>query len=254
MRRGFVFGLVVVGACKLHGTGGGDAGSGGGLITTLATLVSFEGEIEMRSRSASGALGSVGVATVFKIKGPKMRTEMSALGVDYVSITDMAAKKTTTLDNKMHTYTESDLSAKPSTAASKPKSTTKVVATNRHDTVAGYSCDVYEIDDTSKAPGAAAPIEICVASGISMLAFGLSGPFSYFSNASSDDAWSQITSKGFPLRIAMRDASGAPLMTLEATRVEKKSEPDTLFEVPAGYRKMTTPSFLAPPTTTATSP
>jgi len=56
-----------------------------------------------------------------------------------------------------------------------------------------------------------------------------------------DDAWSDVLSHGFPLRVTMRDASGKPLMNLEATRIEKKSIPDSELEVPAGYTKSKSP-------------
>jgi len=243
MRRGLIFvSCCLIASCKLHGSSGADAGSSGGLFSTLATLVSFEGEIEMKTKSGAG---SFGVATVFKIKGSKMRTELSALGTDYVSIMDMEGKKSISLDTKGHTYTETDLSAASAAAKTKPKSTTKVVATNRKDVVAGYTCEIYEIQDLAGAGGP--PVEICVASGISMVAFGLSGPFSYFSKGGNDDAWGAVMSHGFPLRITMRDPKGAPIMTLEATRVEKKTEPDALFEVPAGYTKAPAPGTTLGP-------
>jgi hypothetical protein len=222
----------VVASCKLRGAAASDAGtSGRGVFSALAALVSFEGEIEMRTKGGSGAF--TGFATVFRIKGPKLRSEMSALGTDYVNISDMETKKSLSLDTKRRTYTETDLSASKTSS----RSTTKAVATGRTDRVAGYACDVYEIEDTS-APGTP-PAEICVASGISTVAFGLSGPFSYFTNRSNDDdAWGAALSHGFPLRITLRDPKGSPVMTLEATRVDKKDEPDSLFEAPAGYAKM----------------
>jgi hypothetical protein len=118
------------------------------------------------------------------------------------------------------------------------------VKTGRSDKVAGYSCDVYAIDDATYSP---VRTEVCTASGLSMLALGLSNPFSAF--AGGNDVWSEILSHGFPLRIAMLDpTSGAPMMKMEATRIERKSIPDADMRVPTGYTK--TPGV---PTTTATT-
>ncbi len=119
--------------------------------------------------------------------------------------------------------------------------------TGRSDKVAGYSCDVYEFEDTTSS---AIRTEVCTASGLSMLALGLASPFNAF--AKSDDAWSAVLEHGFPLRIAIIDAkTGAPMMKMEATRIERKSIPDADLRVPAGYTKTASPFGI--PTTTTTS-
>ncbi len=197
----------------------------------LASLVSFEGEVEMSMTSSIG-LGA-GSAMTFEVKGDKVRTQTGMLGASMVTISDASAKKTWLLNNVAHTYTEIDLS-KPSTTPTITKSAAKANNTGRHDTVAGYPCDVWDVDDPS-----VGHTEVCVASGVRMFALGLSGPFAMFTREG--DAWSEVMSKGFPIRIAMIDTHGTPVMKLEATRIEKKSLPDSDFEVPAGYTK--TPSI-----------
>ncbi len=234
-------------SCKLPFGSSGDAGSGG-ILSTLASLVSFEGDIEMSM--SYGAIGGVALpplTTTFTIKGDKIRVASKGIAA-FASITDMGAKKTWMLDDTAHTYTEIDLSA-ATAATSSPKATpaSKAVNTGRTDKVAGYTCDVYEIHDASSRT------EACMASGISMIALGLSGPFSAFSKG--NDAWSQLLSHGFPLRIAVLDPSGAPVMKMEAVRVEKKSVPDADMRVPAGYTKTASPfgGLGMPATTTATT-
>jgi hypothetical protein len=228
MRRALTIGLVtlMLSTCKLR---------------SLATsLVSFEGEIEMTSSMSAPA--AMSLTTLFEMKGDKLRTEAKGLG-GFVTLTDVAAKKTYILDTTGHTYTEVDLAAVTAAAATAPtKSPAKVINTGRTDKVAGYSCDVYEIRD------AGMRTEACTASGLSMLAFGLSSPFSAFSNG--NDAWSEVLGHGFPLRITVLDAAGAPMMKMEATRIERRTVPDADLSVPPGYTK--TPSlFGTPPTTTA---
>ncbi len=189
-------------------------------LRTLASVVSFEGEIDMST--------GLGTATM-KIKGAKMRTETPGLAI--VSIVDADAKKSWSLDPATRTYSETDLAALSKSSGAAPRSSATLVKTARTDVVAGHSCDVYEIND-----GHAVVADICAASGIGMMAMGLGGPFSAF--ATGDDAWSEAYSHGFPLRIVLRDPKGAPLMKIEAARIEKKSLPASDFQIPAGYTKL----------------
>ncbi len=209
MRLAHVVTLVFLAGCKMH---------------SLASVVSFEGEIDMSVSSPRAALGSTAIK--IEMKGPKSRAEAGLAGFTMVSITDADAKKTWTLEPMTHSYTETDLGA---LAAAKPKVTAR--KTGRSDKVAGRDCDVYEIDDPS---GATGHTEFCMASGLTMMALGLSGPFAMFAK---DGTWGDVLSHGFPLRMVMRDASGAPFMTMEATRIERRSVPDSEFEIPAGYAK-----------------
>jgi hypothetical protein len=230
--RSFVIVLALascVTSCKLKGFGSTDGG-GPSIVSTLASLVAFEGQIDM---SMSMAMSPTSLATMsFELKGTKMRTETKGIA-SFVSITDVEAKKTWTIDNTAHTYTEIDLGKLTASSPSTAKSTAKARNLGKSDKVAGYSCDLWEVVDTfSRA-------ELCMASGLSMLALGLSGPFSMF--AKGNDAWSEVFSHGFPLRIVMSDASGGPMMKMEATRIDKKSVPDSEFAIPAGYTKVASP-------------
>jgi hypothetical protein len=210
----FIAALTMFASCKLR---------------SLASVVAFEGEIDM-SMSTSMAPAS-GTTTKFEMKGSKMRMETSGLGA-VVSITDADAKKTWVIDNTSRTYSELDLTklGSLSTTTTKPKSK---VTKKGSDKVAGYSCDIYEVDDASM------QTEVCVASGFSMMVLGLSGPFSVF--AAGNDAWSEVLSHGFPLRMLVSAPGGPPIMKMEATHIEKKSLPDSEFAIPAGYTKTASP-------------
>ena len=207
-----VLALSMVAGCKLH--------------HELASVVGFEGEIEM----------SMGGGTqIMKIKGSKVRAESPA-APSAATITDIDAKKSWIVDHVARSYTEVDLAAASKTSSgAAPSSKTKAVKTGRSDAVAGQSCDVWNIEDASGAVIA----DVCVASGLHMMAMGLGGPFSAFSQGG--DAWSVVYSHGFPLRMEMRDAKGAPMMKMEATRIERKSIPDAEFQIPAGYTKLAWP-------------
>lgn len=217
-------------ACKLKGFGATDGG-GPSIVSALASLVAFEGEIDMSMTMAMAP--ATGMTTSFEMKGTKMRTETKGV-LATVSITDAEAKKTWTIDNTARTYTEIELaklSSSPATKTAKPTSTARSLG--KSDKVAGYSCDLWEVTDATMR------VEVCLASGLSMLALGLSGPFSTLTRG--DDAWSEVLSHGFPLRIVVNDPSGKPMMKMEATRIEKKSVPDSEFAIPAGYTKLASP-------------
>jgi hypothetical protein len=225
-----VLALAALASCKLRGFGAADGGAPS-IVGTLASLVAFEGQIDMSMTMAMSPKAST-MMTTFEMKGTKMRTESKGIAT-YVNITDTDAKKSWVIDNAAHTYMEIDLAKITSPSPSVPKSTAVAKNLGKSDKVAGYSCELWEVvDRTSR-------MELCIASGLSMMALGLSGPFSLF--AKGDDAWSQVLSRGFPLRIVMSDPSGAPMMTMQATRIEKKSVPDSEFAIPAGYTKTPSP-------------
>ncbi|HEX7602854.1 MAG TPA: DUF4412 domain-containing protein [Polyangiaceae bacterium] len=208
---------------------GGTSG-GGGFMSALATLVGFEGEIDFSITMPGPA------STTLKMKGDKMRMEFggiagAAAGTSGATIVDGAAKKTYTLMPATKEYLETDLSALPSSppAAGTPKA--KATNTGRTDKVAGYSCDIWTITS----PGLKVDSELCVAHGLTFLAMGV-GPFAGLGTGG--DAWGEaLNGGGFPLRMRVFDTPGHEMMHMEATRVEKKSEPDSLFEIPAGYTK-----------------
>lgn len=239
---------LALASCKLGKSGGAgaDGGAGGpGLMTQLAGLMGFEGEIEMRSSSSYGTGSTSGMTMVFSVKKDKMRVEMPTIAstVSMVILIDQGAKKSVILMPASKTYFETPLGTTTSTAPASPKPT--VTKTGKSDTVAGYSCDEYRVTDSVTHFTSVT----CAASGLSF--FGISGgPLKDLLSSSSGE----IT--GFPLRTETLDPSGAVITKLEATRIEKKSEADSLFEIPPGYTKSTTfsPFGTVAPTTTASSP
>lgn len=229
--------------CGRFRSGGGDAGtSGGGFFkSTLASLVGFEGEIDLSiGMPALGATSKM--TTTLKLKGQKMRMEYGGLlGSSAGSmIYDAGSKKSYMLMPTTHQYTETDLSTLPSStpAPSTPKAVAKKTGTTDH--IAGYECENWIVTTT----GSAGVSELCVSHGLTFYAMGF-GPFAGL--GSGDSFGGALDGGGFPLRMRMLDASGKEIMRMEATRIEKKSEPDSDFEIPAGYTKLATGGTGAPP-------
>lgn len=246
--------LLTMGCKGFGSSADGGTSGGGGFMSALATLVGFEGEIDF-SITMPGLAGlglgtkpGPGAATTLKMKGEKLRMEFGGLGAVGVgaTIVDGTAKKTYTLMPTTKQYVETDLSTLPASApapGATPK--TKATKTGRTDKVAGYACDIWTISS----PVSTSESELCVAHGLTFLAMGV-GPFAAFGGGG--DVWGEaLNGGGFPLRMRIFDAPGHEMMHMEATRVEKKSQADSLFEIPAGYTKYVTAPI---PTTRATAP
>ncbi len=221
----------IVGCSRFRSSGADGGTSGGGFFAnTLANLVGFEGEIDMTvGMPAAGA--SFKMTTTLKLKGTKMRVDTPGVGGigGMAMIYDGEAKKTYTLIPTTHEYTETDLSKLPS---SPPSTAPKTVAkkTGTTDRIAGYECENW-VETT---PGSPNVTELCVAHGMSFYAMGF-GPFASF--GSGDAFGGALAGGGFPLRMRVLDAAGKETMRMEATRIEKKSEPESDFNIPPGYKK-----------------
>ncbi|CAN5489683.1 hypothetical protein BH09MYX1_BH09MYX1_18040 [soil metagenome] len=223
----------LTGCSRFRSDGTGDGGTrSGGFFATIASLVGFEGQIDM-------AIGMPGLAAApmtmtLKLKGKRMRADYTGLGAAGMSIGmiyDADAKKTYTFMSMTHEYTETDLTKLP--AAAPTPTTPKPVATKTgtSDRIAGYDCENWVV----VTPGIPNKTELCVAHGMTFYAMGF-GPFASF--GSGGDTWgAALDGGGFPLRMRMLDASGKETMRMEATRIEKKSKPDSEFQIPPGYKK-----------------
>ncbi len=191
-------------------------------------VLAFEGEVDMTMSLAP----TTGSTTSFEMKGGKVRTETKGVPT-IVNITDTEAKKHWTINHATHTYVELDLAKPPPSSPLLVKSTSKARNLGRSDTVAGHSCNLWELTNTLSTT------ELCINPGLSLAALGSNGPFSTF--ATSDDAWSEVLLHGFPLRMIMTDASGTQTMRMEVTRIDERSVPDSEFAIPPGYTKTPSP-------------
>ncbi|HVU05023.1 MAG TPA: DUF4412 domain-containing protein [Polyangiaceae bacterium] len=108
-------------------------------------------------------------------------------------------------------------------------SPSRVTKTGKTDTVAGYKCEEWE---AVNAKGEKA--HICVA--------GEEASFFELPTLSlpAEHAWAKELFDGhhFPVRMIGYDTSGAEESRIEVTKLEKKPEPDALFEPPPGYQTM----------------
>jgi hypothetical protein len=103
----------------------------------------------------------------------------------------------------------------------------KVTKTGQKDTVAGYTCEIWDV-----VPDTGEKLSACVANeGASWFRLPLTG-------IPTEHAWALdlLDGKHFPLRGVAYDKSGAEKGRAEVTKIEKKALAAALFEIPAGYK------------------
>jgi hypothetical protein len=246
--------------------GGAASASGGGLlggkkgVGALAFLNGFEGQIDILSKgNLGGDAKKASPPTTFNVllKSGKVRVDapagMSGLemaGGKAYGIFDGPAKKAyIVMDAKKeailidlnksgeHMKTMGSRPSMPGKPAAPTKPPPKITKTGKTDKVAGYECELWDIvDETSKG-------QMCIAEeGISWFSIPMTG-------APAEYAWmAELTDgKHFPLRFIGYDKAGTETGRIEVTKIDKKSEADALFEVPAGYTVKTLEQMFQPP-------
>jgi hypothetical protein len=200
----------------------------------------FEGELTMHATSARQPPHDI----TFLAKGDKLRFDATGPHGDKThAIFEPGTKKVVTVMDAQKMYMEVDLGqmaarALPAAAQDAPRAS--VTKTGRHEKVAGYDCETWEITQ----PGAKRTSEACVAQGIAFVDFGSLGPLG---GSAMPRGWMEELreKKFFPLRFVEKDETGKETQRMEVTKIEKKKLDDALFAIPAGYRKMEMPTFPA---------
>jgi hypothetical protein len=161
---------------------------------------------------------------VFEVKGERLRmnTPPAANGDHMYAVMDYGAKKIMTISDTKKTATFMSWDEVSGAAAAiQKKQNGAPVATGRKDIVAGYVCDVYETVSTAGDKNQA-----CVARGLHFPRMGSSG--GWLGSLEGDD-W-------FPMRVDAASPIDHKKTHMEVTRVEKKSLPESVFAIPAGYK------------------
>lgn len=190
---------------------------GGCTKRETAAVLGFEGELTIEAE----LVGSPPRSTVLHLKGERALAQLppTDAGVLVGILVDASAKKSTTLFYAKHAYAEEAFVTRP------PTPTTQVTDTGRRDRVAGTECDVYEVRYTAVP---AAFNEICVARSLAAarLAFAPVGDVLMMSDEGLP---------GLPLRVLTRVPGGAVTARMEVTKIVATTQPETLFQIPAGF-------------------
>ncbi len=218
--------------------------------SSLAFLSGFEGDIGLSMKGkTTGKAGGAPVALDLHVKTGKVRADLPeglapspgspGAGGKVSGILDSQAKKLILLLEAQKQAVVIDLNKageqlkgfkppppSPHAPQPPPEPPPKVTKTGRNDTVAGYSCEEWDVvDKDSKA-------EICVAhEGVTWFSLPITG-------IPTEHAWAAelLDGKHFPLRFIGYDKTGAEEGRVEVTHIDKKPQDDTLFQVPPGYK------------------
>jgi hypothetical protein len=228
------------GACNKSG---GEAGQGGGGSTASSSASNFEGTISM---SMTGPAPQP-INVTYYIKGKLARMESTIPGhstPDSIMLWDSSAGKFTTLLPSQKTYMTADLASMQERAKKQdPNQIPKLTDTGKQETIAGYPCHDWIIEDQQHT-------EVCVAKGLGDFSMGGGGPEGYLSRMfkvsggqAPNPDWAKMTEGGaFPLKItATRD--GKTSFSLEATSIDRKKVDDSLLSVPPDYKELKAPSI-----------
>ena len=128
----------------------------------------------------------------------------------------------------------------------------KLTSTGKQETIAGYTCEHWLMGEKQD-------LDMCVAKGLGYFGMGgqSGGGLASLKNlafspkmltaAADHPEWVKFLNGGaFPLKLtAMQD--GKVKMSMEATRIEKKSLDDSLFVIPTDYKEFSMPSIPGGP-------
>jgi hypothetical protein len=246
--------VLALGGCSkaLSSLGiGGNDGGGAAAATSTLSLAGLEGEVDIAATSKEAGKPDKTVNVALMVKGNKFRTDMPAgiQGADKIGhvygIVDSDAKKAFIVIDNQKEVVEIDMNTigdqvkamapptKPTAPGTPepPKYPPKVTKTGKTDTVAGYSCEIWDIQNTE--PGDKSKADVCVAQqGVSWFHFPMTGaPAEYAALGELVDG------SHFPLRAVATGKDGVTEQgRVEVTKIDKKPLDANLFIPPPAYK------------------
>jgi len=218
----------------------------------LPLLAGFEGEIDL---TAKGKTSTDPIPINLLVKNEQVRVDLppDVLGAEqaraftgggkvYLLLKASEKKMTAVLEAKRsavvinldqageHMKSFRHGRGQPGGPDAPPSAPPKIVKTGTKETVAGYTCEDWDILNADKSK-----LSTCVADkGASFFHLPLSG-------LPTEHAWALelMDGKHFPLRGVSFDRDGAEVGRVEVTKLDPRSLEGSLFEVPQGYKVIT---------------
>jgi hypothetical protein len=211
-----------------------------GLATaSLAAQAGFEGVIEFKefNKHGTGTMVQTSKGSLIRIDnfhGGQGKREEPTL------ILDTKARTMTVLIPENHMYLVQPL-APGGGGPADPKRQLAFKNSGRTETVAGIKCEIY-IGTVIDSHGKTSQFEACLAKGVGFALFDAMGSRGPGSNASGPDLFRDLAAKNLYVLKAWEFKDGERVPAMEATKVEQKAVPASVFEVPAGFTKMDMPA------------
>jgi hypothetical protein len=257
-RSSFGVFVLALGIAALPGCGklkerlGMSKGADGGAASAQAangsvpSLDGFEGEITLlvkpgpkeHSSKAIPPLNLLVKSGKFRIDVPADTEELKSIGRVYVVVAASEKKISVVLDDKKEVVVINldkigeemkGFSRGHEGTPAAPKVPPKVVKTGRKDTVAGYSCEDWDIVPSD---GSRSKASVCIAeraaSWFSLPTLGLPAEYKFIAE--------MLDGRHFPLRVIGYENDGSEGGLLEVTKLDQKPLSAQLFEIPASYR------------------
>ncbi len=230
---------------------GGVSSISGDTPSALSLLNGFEGEIGVTVKG-KGLKADKPINLVLDVKSDKLRVELPAgiegaeqFGKVYAIFDSPAKKLFVVLDEKKQVIVidlnksgEELKGMKPGGGHHGPSGTPptppKITKTGKTDKVAGYTCEIWTIENQDANAKEKGKAEVCIAEqGVSWFHIPMTGVPAEYSFMSE-----MLDGKHFPLRMVMFDATNVEEGRVEVTRIDKKSLDASVFVPPPTYQQM----------------
>jgi Spy/CpxP family protein refolding chaperone len=211
------------------------------LAVPLRAQSNFEGVIQFKGMS-----GDSGVMTQ-TTKGSMVRMDGGQnSAMQMTAILDTKTRTLTMMMVSMKRYSVNQLPS-PDSVLSSADRKASVTKTGQTEVVAGVTCEIYKGSSTNS-DGKVEEGQACLAKGVGLAMFQLMAGRRHAAQGSLEQVFQDLAAQGLlPLKIwAMKN--GQMVSEIEAISIEKKSIPNSMFEVPADFTKMQMPAGMGMPT------
>lgn len=209
------------------------------LPAALPAQSAFEGAVTMKITTPDGT----GMTPIVHVKGGRSHMEMATGGMTMYQIVDLDKETMMMVMPAQRMYMtinmKDALAMAPPEQVKRANAQVVIEPTGRKETIAGIECQVYHLSQPEEKTDA----DLCLARGMGTF-LGFSGGASGRGapgGAGMPPAFQKLAKRfpdgAFVLKMIVREG-GQLRMTMEVTRIEKKSVDESMFAPPVGFQQM----------------
>lgn len=201
----------------------------------VLSAADFEGVVQMNMTGSHDRT----MPLTFSMKSGLTRIDMEpAPGMTAAAIMDPVKQEVTMVMPQQRMYMVQPLSggpAAPMDAAKEKYGDAQLEKTNEHEKILGYDTTKYVAKTKDGTTAAWMTDQLGTFMGL-----GGGGPMGGHRGAAPGRGWEELFKgkQAFPLRVVTTSANGRETFKLEATAIDKKTLPASLFQPPADFRKL----------------